>query len=215
MHLHQVQALATTAGINSGHREVVLSRRRGQSHAILRYNAELGETGEQLKCRTRPAGAVLADHHREALARSGIDLERAASRGYETIDNKRCLAELKVTPAGRNVPGLLVPLLDVRGSVWGHQYRPDVRGCRTTATGSSSTRRPPASATGSTSRAVSAPSSGIPGSRCLSPRGPRRLIVLWRTDCAVWDLPGVWSFRGTNNLGGKVAIARLARCRAE
>ena len=94
-------------------------RRRGQPDAsasapLARYQTApigVGQLGEQLELpytrssAARPAGAVLADHHREALARSGSILERAASRGYETIADKRYLAEIKVTAAGRNIPG--------------------------------------------------------------------------------------------------------------
>ena len=54
----------------------------------------------------------LAPHHLEMLAASGITPEHAARRGYETITDKRRLAELKIVTAARShVPGLLVPLL--------------------------------------------------------------------------------------------------------
>ena len=151
-------------------------------------------------------GAVLADHHREALARSGIDPERAASRGYETIGDKGRLAEIKVTAAGRNTPGMLVPLLDVRGSVWGYQYRPD-------------TPRSPQWRAGSqvrdTDRTTQRPRYSP---RCRRP-ARRPAIPLFITegskkaDCAVAQglccvaLMGVWNWRGTNNLDGKVALA--------
>jgi hypothetical protein len=59
------------------------------------------------------------------LATSGITLEHATLRGYETITSRSRLDALKITKAGRNTPGLLVPQLRADGSTWGWQYRPD------------------------------------------------------------------------------------------
>jgi hypothetical protein len=147
---------------------------------------------------------VLADQHREALARSGIDPERAASRGYETITDKHRLADIRVTPAGRRVPGLLVPLLDVRGSTWGYQFKPDtprMRGDREVKYETPTDQR----------NGLDVPI-GV-GQQLGDPS-----IPLWVTegskkaDCAAAHglccvtLMGVWNWRGTNNLGGKVAL---------
>jgi hypothetical protein len=149
--------------------------------------------------------AALADHHREALARSGIDPERAAARGYETISDKQRLAEIKITPAGRRVPGLLVPLLDVRGSVWGYQLRPDIP--RIMQTGRLVKYESP-----------SDQRNGIDVPPGVGPMLADPSIPLWVTegskkaDCAAARglccvaLLGVWSWRGTNTAGGKVAL---------
>ncbi|MGO9103069.1 MAG: DUF3854 domain-containing protein [Mycobacterium sp.] len=149
---------------------------------------------------------MLADHHREALARSGIDLERAASRGYATVTDKRYLAEMKITSAGRNIPGLLVPLLDVRGSVWGYQFRSDV---------------PRMSSSGDRLVKYETPTgqrSGLDVPRGAGEQLGDPSVPLWITegskkaDCAVAQglccvaLAGVWNWRGTNGLGGKVAL---------
>jgi len=73
------------------------------------------------------ANAMIAPHHLDMLAESGIPPEHAAARGYETITDSRRLAELGVVKAARNcVPGLLIPLLRADGSTWGYQYRPDI-----------------------------------------------------------------------------------------
>ena len=69
---------------------------------------------------------MISPDHLGMLAASSITAEYAMARGYETITDKRRLAELKITSAGRNTPGLLVPMLRVDGSTWGHQYRPDI-----------------------------------------------------------------------------------------
>jgi hypothetical protein len=147
---------------------------------------------------------ALADHHREALARSGIDPDRAAARGYETITDRHRLAEIKITPAGRRVPGLLVPLLDVHGSTWGHQFRPDtprLQGDRLVKYETPTNQR----------NGLDVPI-GV-GQQLQDPS-----IPLWVTegskkaDCAAAQglccvaLAGVWNWRGTNNLGGKVAL---------
>ena len=69
--------------------------------------------------------AVLADHHREMLAASGITLEHAVLRGYETISDPRRLVMLGIAKAGQRTRGLLVPHHRKDGSVSSYQYRPD------------------------------------------------------------------------------------------
>jgi hypothetical protein len=69
---------------------------------------------------------VINPDHLDMLAKSGVTEEFAMARGYETILDRRRLADLKITPAGRNTPGLLIPLLRVDGSTFGYQYRPDM-----------------------------------------------------------------------------------------
>jgi hypothetical protein len=151
------------------------------------------------------AVTMLAAHHLEALARSGIDLEQATARGYETITDRARLTEIKVTPAGRRTPGLLVPLLDIRGSTWGYQYRPDSP--RMTDGGRLVKYETP---TGQRN-GLDVPA-GV-GEQLDDPS-----IPLWVTegskkaDCAAAHglccvaLSGVWNWRGTNGLGGKVAL---------
>src|SRR5271163_3318739 len=76
---------------------------------------------------------MVAANHRAMLEASGIPPELVERRGYETITDRKRLAEVGITPAGRRTPGLLIPLLDHRGSTWGYQYRPDAP--RTLGTG--------------------------------------------------------------------------------
>jgi hypothetical protein len=72
---------------------------------------------------------MIEQHHLDMLAASGITPEFAAKRGYETVDYKlagmRRLAEVNIVKPGRQLPGMLIPLLRVDGSTWGYQYRPD------------------------------------------------------------------------------------------
>jgi hypothetical protein len=152
------------------------------------------------------AGAeVIADHHVEMLARSGITPDWAASRGYDTITDKKQLAGIGITPAGRRVPGLLVPLLDVRGSVWGYQFRPDQP--RMMANGRIVKYETPTDQR-----------NGLDVPRGVGPMLADPAIPLFVTegskkcDCAAAHglccvaLLGVWSWRGTNTKGGKTAL---------
>jgi hypothetical protein len=72
---------------------------------------------------------MISPNHLAMLAASGITEDFALARGYETITDPQRLINLVngkgITRKGCNVPGLLVPLLDKRGSTWGWQYRPD------------------------------------------------------------------------------------------
>jgi Domain of unknown function (DUF3854) len=149
---------------------------------------------------------VLSDAHRDALACSGIGVEQASRRGYETIADKKQLRSLNITPAGCRVPGLLIPLLDVRGSTWGFQYRPDSP--RTMATGRTVKYESP-----------SDQRNGLDIPVGVGPQLADPTIPLWITEgskkadsaaahglCCV-ALLGVWSWRGTNTAGGKTALA--------
>jgi hypothetical protein len=149
-------------------------------------------------------GRVLADNHREALTRSGIDPERAASRGYETITNKQRLADIGVTPAGQRVPGLLVPLLDVRQSTWGYQFRPDtprLRGDRLVKYETPTDQR----------NGLDVPIGvgdqlGDPGIPLFITEGSKKADCAAAHGLCCVALAGVWNWRGTNNIGGKVAL---------
>ena len=148
---------------------------------------------------------MISTAHAEMLARSGISPERAASRGYETITSKARLTEIGITRDGRRVPGLLIPLRGVDGSVWGHQYRPDDP--RTLATGRTVKYETPTDQR----NGLDVPP-GV-GSVLGDPS-----IPLWITegtkkaDCAAAQglccvaLLGVWGWRGTNSKGGTTAL---------
>ena len=140
------------------------------------------------------------------LAQSGISPDWAASRGYETISDKKRLAEIGITPAGRRIPGLLIPLLDVHGSTWGYQFRPDsarvMQNGRTVKYESPSSQR----------NGIDVPPGvgaqlGDPAIALFITEGTKK------ADCAAVHglccvaLMGVWSWRGTNTAGGKTALA--------
>lgn len=139
------------------------------------------------------------------LAESGITPEHAALRGYETITDRGRLATLGIAKAGQRTPGLLVPQLRLDGSTWGWQYRPDHPRERN---GKSVKYETPVGQR----NGIDVP----PGvGRMLGDPA----IPLWVTEgvkkadagalhgLCIIALPGVWSWRGKNEHGGKVAVA--------
>jgi P4 family phage/plasmid primase-like protien len=143
--------------------------------------------------------------HLAALAASGITSEHAAARGYETVTDAERLAQVGIVKAARDhVPGLLVPMLDVQGSTWGYQYRPD--NPRLRQGGPVKYETPYQQRNG-----LDIPP-GV-GERLGDPNVP-----LWVTegckkaDCGALQglcivaLAGVWNWLCTNTAGGKVAL---------
>ena len=148
----------------------------------------------------------LNNHHLDMLAASGVTVEHTATRGYETITDKRWFIHsgLKITEAGRNVPGLLVPLLRVDGSTWGYQYRPDeprLRGGKVVKYETPWQQR-----------------NGLDIPPGVGPMLADPAIPLWITEgvkkadcgalhglCSV-GLVGVYGWLGTNTAGGKMAL---------
>ncbi len=138
------------------------------------------------------------------LAASGITPDHARARGYSPVDTKVRLEQVGITRAGRNTPGLLVPMLRKDGSRWGYQYRPDTPRVRD--------GKPVKYETPVGQR------NGIDVPPGVGPKLDDPSIPLWVTegvkkaDCGavhglcVVALPGVWSWRGSNSHGGKTAI---------
>jgi hypothetical protein len=153
-------------------------------------------------------GVRLNDNHAAMLEASGIDPVHARRRGYISlgIGDKKRLAEIGITKAGRNVPGLLIPLLDKHGSVWGWQYRPD---------------SPRANAKGKPIKYETPwqQRSGIDVPPGVGPLLDDPTVPLWITEgtkkadsaalagLACISISGVWSWLGRNDLGGITALA--------
>lgn len=148
-------------------------------------------------------GGGIFPQHADMLAASGITPEHAHVRGYQSVDTKKRLEGVGITLAGRRVPGLLIPLLRLDGSTWGFQYRPDDprTGARTVKYETPTGQR----------NDVDVP----PG---VGPLLCDPTVPLWVTEgtkkadaaalagLACVALPGVWSWKGTNDKGGKVAV---------
>ncbi len=153
---------------------------------------------------------MISDDHLKMLAASGITEEHAQLRGYETITEKRRLADLEITPAGRNVPGLLVPMLRVDGSTWGYQYRPDVPRLRDGKTVKYETP------TGQRNSLDFPP--GV-ADRLGNPDVPLFVTEgVKKADCGalhglcIVGLSGVWNWLGTSSAGGKIAFPEWHDC---
>jgi len=150
--------------------------------------------------------AVIFPKHAADLAGSAIDPEVARERGYVSVDTKTRLEGPGFAAYQRRTPGLLIPVHNVTGVVAQHQYKPDEP--RVTRRGTVVKYETPG------------------GSRMVldvPPRERARIgdphVPLWITEgikkadaavsaglCCVAQL-GVTAFRGTNEHGGKVALA--------
>ncbi|BBZ60137.1 DUF3854 domain-containing protein [Mycolicibacterium monacense] len=149
---------------------------------------------------------MIAKHHLDALAASGITGKRVELRGYETVNDKGRLIDVGVAQAGRRVPGLLVPSLRADGSTWGYQYRPDYP--RTDGKGREVKYETPVEQR----NGIDIPP-GV-GDKVGDPSVPLFVTEgVKKADCAAEHglccvaLPGVWSWRGKNDAGGKTAVA--------
>jgi hypothetical protein len=147
---------------------------------------------------------VLLPHHAELLAASAISEAVAAARGYRSVTEKAELHRLGFTERQARVSALLLPVWNVTGKIALYQARPDE----------------PRLANGKTVKYET-----VAGSRMtidVPPSVRHQLgdpsIPLWITEgirkadaavsaglCCI-ALLGVWSWRGTNSLGGKVAL---------
>lgn len=147
---------------------------------------------------------MIADHHLEMLAASGITPEHAAARGYETIRDPRRLAELRIAKAGQRTQGLLVPQRRVDGSIWGYQYRPDHPRERNGKVVKYET--PLGQRNGIDIPPGVGPKLGDPQVPLLITEGVKKADCGALHDLCCIALPGVWSWRSGNNAGGRVAV---------
>jgi hypothetical protein len=149
---------------------------------------------------------MLLPHHARLLAASAISGAVAEARGYRSVTTKAELTRLGFSGRQARVPALLVPVWGVTGEIALHQIRPD---------------EPRFDQRGKTVKYETAA-----GSRMVvdvHPAVRARLadphIPLWVTEgvrkgdsavtagLACVALLGVWNWRGTNEHGGKVALA--------
>jgi hypothetical protein len=168
------------------------------------------ETGrDDGRCRWR-GDAVTSDkllpQHAALLAASGISDDVAEARGYRSVTTKAELMRLGFSASQRRVPALLIPVRGVAGEIVNYQVRPD---------------DPRVDGRGKVIKYET-----VAGSRMVidvHPAARERLadpaIPLWITEgvrkgdaavsaglCCI-ALLGVWNWRGTNEHGGKIALA--------
>jgi hypothetical protein len=151
-------------------------------------------------------GSGIYPQHQQMLIASGITPEHARARPYRSVDTKKRLEEIGITPKGRSVPGLLIPLLRKDGSTWGYQYRPDQP--RDDAKGKPVQYENPV---GQRNGIDVPPGVGAmlddPSIPLWITEGVKKADTGAITGLCIIALPGVWSWRGTNDKGGKVAVA--------
>jgi hypothetical protein len=144
------------------------------------------------------------NQHAAQLAASGITPEHADARGYRSVDTKKRLESVGVTSSGRRVPGLLVPSLRMDGSVWGYQYRPDSPRERDGRPVKYET--PIGQRNGLDVPPGVGPMLGDPGIPLWVTEGVKKADAGAVAGLCIVALPGVWSWRGRNDRGGKTAV---------
>ena len=148
---------------------------------------------------------MIADHHLDMLAASGITPEHAAARGYETITVRRRLEELGfVKAACKCVPGLLIPMLRADGSTWGHQYRPDIP--RWLSDRQVKYETPYQQRNGLDIPPGMEDLIGDPSVELWVTEGVKKADCAAHYQVPTVALSGVWNWRGTNDMGGKTAV---------
>ena len=152
---------------------------------------------------------MIAQHHLDMLAASGITPEFASARD-ETVTEKRRLADLKITAAGRNVPGLLVPMLRDDGSTWGYQYRPDTPRLRDGKTVKYET--PTGQRNGLDIPPGVAVQLGDPDVPLWITEGVKKADCGAAHGLCIVALSGVWNWLHTSSAGGKMAFPEWRDC---
>jgi hypothetical protein len=152
-------------------------------------------------------GLSLFDQHAALLRASAISPEVARARGYVSVDTATRLEQAGFGPTQRRVPGLLIPVRGVDGSIVSHEYRPDQP--RITNSGRTLKYEKPA---GSVNRldvppAVSARTLADPSMPLWLTEGARKVDAAVTAGLCCIGLSGVYGWRATDKeTGGKVAL---------
>jgi hypothetical protein len=150
-------------------------------------------------------GAGVFAQHAELLHASGIPVDVARERGYVSAQHKADLARRGFAVSQRIVPALVIPLHSVSGEVVGYQARPDEPRMKN---GKIVKYEQPAGATMQLDvhpRAL--PVIGNPKIPLVITEGVRKADAAVAADLCCVALLGVTAWRGTNDEGGKVALA--------
>jgi hypothetical protein len=149
---------------------------------------------------------TLAEQHEKMLIdESGIARDVAEARGYRTIEKKVELKTLGFSDSQRNTPGLLIPVYSPTGEIATYQFRPDQP--RIGKNGKSVKYE-----TLSGSRMVLDVHPFVqemlanPSVPLFITEGIKKGDALVSRGLCTVTLLGVWSWRGTNEHGGKVAL---------
>lgn len=150
---------------------------------------------------------ALLPHHQHMIDASAIDRDVAAERGYRSVERKVDLKCLGFTNYQSRVPALLVPIHSVHGGVATYQLRPD------TPRVSSKTGKAVKYETLAARRVfLDVPCKarvniGDPKLPLFITEGVRKADSAVSKGLCCIALLGIWNWRGTNEQGGKVALA--------
>jgi hypothetical protein len=148
---------------------------------------------------------TLLPQHEALIRASGISPEVVEARGYRSVTSRAELRRLGFGPSQCLVPALLIPVWNVTGNVALHQIRPDQPRIRR--------GRPLKYETPTGARmALDVPPPahqwlGDPRRPLFITEGVRKADSAVSAGLCCVALLGVWNFRGTNEHGGKVALA--------
>ena len=164
-----------------------------------------GEVGEITRTEYSKEYSFLYRRHLEMIQASGISPEVSRERGYRTETVKEVLGELGFSPLQRRTPGLLIPIWGVNGKCAGYQLRPDDPRERD---GKSVKYETPAGM----QMVIDVPPRcrpmlGDPKVRLLVTEGMRKADAAASRGLCCIALLGVWNWRGTNEKGGRTALA--------
>ncbi|CAN5681894.1 hypothetical protein BH23CHL8_BH23CHL8_28820 [soil metagenome] len=152
-----------------------------------------------------PGQLHLLPQHAALLTASAISDEVARTRGYRSVEQKARLTELGFSSMQARVPALLIPVWDVHGETVLYQIRPDIPRI---ADGRVVKYETPRGAR----MALDVPPSvrsmlGDPGIPLFITEGIRKADAAASIGLCCIALLGVWNWRGSNEQGGKVALA--------
>ena len=151
-------------------------------------------------------GLHILPQHAALLEASAISPEVARERGYVSADTKKQLERLGFASYQQYVPGLVVPVHDISGAVATYQLRADnPRVTRAGKTIKYETRA-------KTGTVIDVPPRirgqlGDPAEPLWITEGARKADAAVSAGLCCIALLGVWNWRGSNSVGGTLALA--------
>jgi len=145
----------------------------------------------------------LSEAHTNLIAESAITDEVRDARGYRTEVSLSELGRLGFAKAQR-LPGLLIPIHDVHGEIRTHQLRPDDP--RTVRDRLTKYETPKESKAALDVHPFCREQLGDPTVPLFITEGIRKGDAIVSAGASALALLGVWNWRGTNSLGGKIAL---------
>jgi len=151
-----------------------------------------------------PTELHLLPQHRDLVRKSAITDEVARARGYRSVCVKAELERLGFGRSQRRTPALLIPIRSVHGEIVTYQLRPDKPRIKIgkaikyeTPRGSRIVLDVPLAAKASL---------GDPSRPLFVTEGARKADAGVSAGLCTVSVLGVWNWRGSNELGGKLAL---------